>query len=184
MEALSSQGLFGGSLFPFKGHFIMKTGVKNENGYDLTDYVPLLQAEEREIANLLTTIEEKEVLQEDKDQPETNIRFSNFSRRITRHEYFHQLRNFHFQKKCLVVTNLTFFVKWTNFAFGPGALVDDKSPYNGKYGATCYGYKVENGIFKKQHSGYLTTKDMRFTYRGNQRSCPQRWAPFYSVTEW
>ena len=187
MEALSSQGLFGGSLFPFNGHFIMKTGVKNENGYDLTDYVPLLQAEEREIANLLTTIEEKEVLQEDKDQPETNIRFSNFARRITRHEYFLKLASIKEVSLPEKVpsgnkTNLTFFVKRTNFAFGPGALVDDKSPYNGKYGATCYGYKVENGIFKKQHSGYLTTKDMRFTYMFENvpTPCPDDWIIVWS----
>jgi hypothetical protein len=187
MEALSSQGLIGGSLFPFKGHFIMKTGVKNENGYDLTDYVPLLQAEEREIANLLTTIEEKEVLQEDKDQPETNIRFSNFSRRITRHNYYLKLSSLKEVPLPEKVpsgnkTNLTFFVKRTNFAFGPGSLVDDKSPYNGKYGATCYGYMVENGIFKKQHSGYLTTKDMKFTYMFENvpTPCPDDWIVVWS----
>ena len=69
-------------------------------------------------------------------------------------------------------SNTTLFVKRTNFKNGPGAIVDDKSPYDGGWGNNCFAYVTVNGRFKRATSSYITTSDMSYKPKDSTVALP------------
>ena len=59
----------------------------------------------------------------------------------------------------------------TNFRHGPGAMPDDKAPYQEGHGQNCYGYIPSlEGNLVKAHKGFVTTS--RMTYKKDKVECP------------
>ena len=70
-------------------------------------------------------------------------------------------------------SDVTLYVKRTNFEHGPGAMKDDKGAYLSQtHGQNVYAYLPVNGDFKKAISGHISTKGNIMTYKKGNEICP------------
>ena len=179
-DFLVNQGLMGGGEFNPPYHYFMWSGENEKDGFSHTHIVPLLPGDEREVAGVQYDIEKEVIAQEVIE--DNKVRFKNFGERIAKKKLYSSLESVkdEFMESSIPPgnkTNMTFFITRTNYQDGPGAVVDDKSPYSGKHGARVYAYEVQNNQFKKAISQDISTKNKSFTYKKDHQVhvCSGNW---------
>ena len=181
-DSISNQGMFGGSKFPFRDYFIMWSGQKFPTEFKPEHFIPLVPSNIKDVANVVSTAEYEEIVETLANAPDTKVSYSNFGQRIKKPKVYETLLAVKNEKLLEKIppgnkSNKSYFIKRTDFTNGPGSIIDDKHPYNGSYGSSCYAYTVSNGKFCKAASGYVSTAGQHFTYKkGDTVSiCDENW---------
>jgi pSer/pThr/pTyr-binding forkhead associated (FHA) protein len=182
MNVVCNQGFIGASSFDFHGHRLMWSGEENPDGFIPTQFVPLLSADERDLANMGTEIENEEVVIKSKEIPaDTKIRYGNFGTSIGMNNMYSLLESVREEDLPTEVpngikSNTTFYIKRKNFQHGPGSVIDDKAPYTGGYGSHVYALQVCGDRFEKVHNMRIQTKE-KFTFneKGTVKECDPNW---------
>ena len=144
-------------------------------------YVPLLVADTDELCSAWVSKENENAIKnslpsklERKEIKESFVHFKNSGDRRRTNKLYNILET---AKQTTILdsippgkkSDMTFIVERKNFNNGPGAMLDDKAPYSGGYGANAYAYNVSNNQFVSVMSKKISTSGSKFTYKNEKK---------------